>query len=419
VTQNDTIADAALAQTVAQNVQTAASAGVKTGDSARAALNATLPTASRPAVLPRVAPGGVSGEVQLVHEDRVRYERLGVIGAGGMGEVERATDVDIGRTVAIKRLLPEASTESNVARFVSEVRIVGGLEHPNVVPIHDVGVDEQGRYFFVMKYVEGDTLERVIEKLQAGDPDARARWTIEARIDAFLGLLHALDVAHSKGIVHRDVKPSNVMVGKHGEVWLMDWGVARHTGGVELPAPPQSAPDTNALKPAREVRTTRHGALVGTPAYMAPEQARADGSAVGPRSDLYAACVVFHELLTLRHCMDHRMGSLEELLAAVKGEAPQVWGSAEPVPAELIHFCARGLRKDPAERWGSAVEMIQALQAIRAGEVRVQCLFTLQKRIWREGGRLVDRHPFVALAVLLTTVGFALGGAFGLVRAML
>src|SRR4029077_11444666 len=124
---------------------------------------------------------------------RTRYEPSKVLGAGGMGEVVLVSDHDIDRKVAIKRLLPELTDQATLARLVDEIRTVGRLEHPNIVPIHDVGVDEAGRYFFVMKYVEGETLETIIEKLAARDPAYTARFSVEARIEIFLGLLHALE----------------------------------------------------------------------------------------------------------------------------------------------------------------------------------------------------------------------------------
>src|SRR5262249_13795396 len=133
-------------------------------------------------------------------ESRSRYEPTKLLGAGGMGEVVLVTDHDIERKVALKRLLPEMTDPSILARFVDEIRTVGRLEHPNIVPIHDVGVDELGRYFFVMKYVEGETLESIIEKLQAGDPKYVEKYSIEVRIELFLGVLHALSYAHERGI---------------------------------------------------------------------------------------------------------------------------------------------------------------------------------------------------------------------------
>src|SRR6185312_9441186 len=128
---------------------------------------------------------------------------------------------------AVKRLLPDLTSPPILARFVDEIRTVGRLEHPNIVPIHDVGVDELGRYFFVMKYVEGETLESIIDKLAAGDPAYLAKYSVEVRIELFLGILHALEYAHAQGVVHRDIKPANVMVGRYGEVVLMDWGISK------------------------------------------------------------------------------------------------------------------------------------------------------------------------------------------------
>jgi serine/threonine-protein kinase len=316
------------------------------------------------------------------------------------------------------------ATATGLARFVDEVRIVGSLEHPNVVPVHDVGLDADGRYFFVMKYCDGQTLESIIERLAAGDPQAQAEWPWGRRVDVFVGLLRALEYAHARGIVHRDVKPANVMVGRFGEVWLMDWGVAKRKDGTEIAWTTQ---DSDTAQPPRSaVRTTRHGSIIGSPAYMAPEQARADHASVDARSDLYAACVLFHELLTTTHYLEHRMGSLVELLDAVQKESPNVLlrglqsrNGQGPAPAELLHFVARGLAKEPSARFQSATEMIRILQDAAGGLIRVQCPVTLTKRVLREVTSFVDRHPALATWVLAALVVSVVVGPVSLLAALL
>ena len=125
-----------------------------------------------------------------------------------MGEVSLEHDNDIGRTVAVKRLAADLDHPDSLVRFIAEVQTIGQLEHPNIIPIHDVGLDQDGRYYFVMKYVDGETLESIITKLAAGDPDYHARYPFEVRVEMFLGLLHALQYAHDQGVVHRDIKPA-------------------------------------------------------------------------------------------------------------------------------------------------------------------------------------------------------------------
>ena len=170
----------------------------------------TAPTLARTGtVLPRVEPAG--DDVKLVHDGRTRYEPKRLLGEGGMGTVTLAVDHDIDRAVALKQVRQDVGARG-VARFVEEVRTIGRLEHPNIIPIHDVGVDEAGNYFFVMKYVEGETLEAIIEQLAAGDPAAHQRFSYEVRVQIFIGLLRALAYAHDRGIIHRDLKPANVMV---------------------------------------------------------------------------------------------------------------------------------------------------------------------------------------------------------------
>jgi eukaryotic-like serine/threonine-protein kinase len=176
----------------------------------------------RTTVLPRIEVEGDSP--QLVRSDRPRYERQGVLGEGGVGEVLRTMDNDIERMVAIKRLKTDMRGASHLVRFVDEIRTIGSMEHPNIVPIHDVGVDDEGQYFFVMKYVQGETLETIVEKLAQGDPLYHARFGFERRAEIFLAICEAISYAHARGVVHRDIKPANVMVGPHGEVTVMRLG---------------------------------------------------------------------------------------------------------------------------------------------------------------------------------------------------
>jgi serine/threonine-protein kinase len=358
-------------------------------------------TGVRTTVLPRI--DGDGAHLRLVQESRARYEPLKLLGAGGMGEVMLVHDQDIARKVAVKRLLPEMGDPAILARFVDEIRTVGRLEHPNIVPIHDVGVDEQGRYFFVMKYVEGETLEDIIAKLAAGDPSYHERFSFEMRVEILLDILHALEYAHANGVVHRDIKPANVMVGRYGEVMLMDWGIARPLSATRDLAAAAVNATIGEAAPESRMFATRVGTLVGTPAYMAPEQARGENDKVDARSDLYSACALFVELLSLRHYLPAKTSVADLLSAVIKEEVSfyQLRARKSPhqpkVPAELLHFCKRGLSKDPAQRHASAACMIEELQRSLEGKLAVQCHVTFMKRSLREATRFVDRWPKLSL----------------------
>ncbi len=367
-------------------------------------------SAARTTVLPHVDGDGTV--VQLSLQERSRYEATKLLGAGGMGEVVLVRDHDIDRRVALKRLLPDMTHPTILARFVDEIRTVGRLEHPNIVPIHDVGVDELGRYFFVMKYVEGETLENIIEKLAAGDPAYTAKYSVEVRIELFLGLLHALEYAHAQGVVHRDIKPANVMVGRFGEVVLMDWGIAKPLAEKrDAAAGAEGALGAHGDGEGERARmyTTRVGSLIGTPAYMAPEQARGDNDKIDVRSDLYSAMVLFHELIGLKHYLSDKE-TLQALLAGVTTEELgffKILGMKYPLalpPAELIHLFEKGLQKDPAKRFQSAAELIAKLHGILEGKVAVQCHITFTKRSFRELGRVVDRAPWLGFFMMLGIV---------------
>ncbi len=359
----------------------------------------TASSAGRTTVLPRVQWTG--DDPQIVSTSRPRFQSQGGLGEGGMGEVVAALDQDIGREVAIKRLRPEVRGHADVARFVDEIRIVGALEHPNIVPIHDVGVDEGGALYFVMRKVQGQTLESIIERLAAGDPLAHAHWTFERRVHLFRQLLDAVAFAHGRGFVHRDIKPANVMVGHFGEVFLMDWGIAK-----PVKAADHARAHIDPPKKPERFTTTHVGAIVGTPAYMSPEQAR--GEPVDVRSDIYSLCVLLHEFLCLKHYLSEQK-TLESLVVAVQHERPAspTFTSSphqSPTPADLSHFVAKGLEKDPAKRYQTVTEMSERLDAREEGIIPVQCPITFTKRGSREFLRLLDRHPSLVMAVMALSI---------------
>ncbi|EYF05787.1 serine/threonine-protein kinase [Chondromyces apiculatus] len=381
-------------------------------------------SASRATTLPRVE--GQGSAMRLIPEVRARYQTLKVLGAGGMGEVFLVHDNDIVRKVAVKRLLSDDTSPATLARFVDEIRTVGRLEHPSIVPIHDVGIDEEGRYYFVMKYVEGETLESIIERLVARDPAYHRKYTIERRCEIFVALLHALAYAHAHGIVHRDIKPANIMVGRFGEVMLMDWGIAKPiTAENDHAASAQGTLATlgDAGKDERaRLYATRIGTLVGTPAYMSPEQARGDNDQIDSRSDLYSAAVVFHELLTLHHYLSDRR-TIDQMLTGVMSEEfsnARLYGSPAAVqariPGELMYFVARGIEKAPADRFQSADEMIESLQMFLSGQMEVTCHVTLQKRILSDMGRFIDKHSRAGMFILLFLTATVLFSAIQIVR---
>ena len=190
-----------------------------------------------------------------------RYEIVRRLGRGGMGVVYAATDRVVQREVAIK-VLDDLGSRADAAHLLAEARILGRLEHPGIVPVHDAGTLADGRVFYVMKLVRGNRLDTAI-----------ASRTLSERLDLFLRICEAVSFAHAHGIVHRDLKPQNVMLGPFGEVLVMDWGVAKVDGN-----------------------TADHGVVVGTPGYMAPEQEQ-DARSVDSRADIYALGVILEAML--------------------------------------------------------------------------------------------------------------------------
>jgi len=330
-----------------------------------------------------------------------RFIEDGQLGIGGVGEVVRALDVDIGRRVAIKRLRADRRDASNLTRFVREVRLVGTLEHPNIVPLHDVGRTGSDEIYAVMKWIDGRTLHQLIEELRAGDPELHARFPFDARVRIFLEVCRGIAYAHERSILHRDIKPGNIMLGSNGEVQILDWGLAKARKVSTLP---------DELAPAADgwANETVAGSVLGTPAYMAPEQAA--GAGYDERSEVFALGLLLWELLTLQPLSDEHTTTDEALRDAQTRRVR--WAThvpahpaQGPVPANLAWIIDRAVKPVPADRYQNVQQLLEAIEGAVAGQFEVKCLYSLHQRMLSTATHWHDRHPamfpFVAIGSVL------------------
>jgi eukaryotic-like serine/threonine-protein kinase len=310
------------------------------------------------------------------------------LGRGGMGAVLRASDRLLGRSVALKVLGDSTRDHALLRRFVVEAQLGAQLEHPNIVPFYEFLATAEGRPAFAMKLVDGETLDGYLE--ECGSSAARARTPphdLWSRLDRFLKICDAIDYAHARGVVHRDLKPGNVMLGSHNEVYVMDWGVARVLDD------PQE-PRREALRPAGSgAGLTEDGEVVGTPAYMAPEQARCE--AVTPAMDQYALGMLLAELLTLQ--APRRGSSRQQLSDALLGAPPLLEPRFDgPLPRELLAVVRKATALRPEHRYASVVDLAADVRRF----VRDEPVSVLRDRSWLRLWRRVKRHPQVVLGTI-------------------
>jgi eukaryotic-like serine/threonine-protein kinase len=255
-----------------------------------------------------------------------RYRLLERVARGGMGVVYAAEDETLERRVALK-VLDVPGTDGDLAnRLMREARVLARLEHPGIVPVHDVGTLADGRVFYTMKFVEGQRLDRFIEGVES----------VQDRLRLFLRICEAVAFAHARGVLHRDLKPANIMVGPFGEVLVMDWGLAKilrgEQQGVDLAADPEATILERPKQPGAGSDSTKssvitgHGTVLGTPGYMSPEQARGEVQVLDARSDIFSLGALLRFMLTQKTpagCTPRLDRSLEAICVKATAERPE------------------------------------------------------------------------------------------------
>ncbi len=339
-----------------------------------------------------------------------RYAIEGEVGRGGMGAVLRVLDRKLGRPIAMKVILGQALGASThgtpsiqprqLARFLNEAKVTSRLEHPGIVPVHDIGVDDRGRAYFTMKLVGGRTLAEVFERQALGDPE----WPKTRVLGLIQRVCEAVAYAHDNGVIHRDLKPANVMIGDFGEVYVMDWGLARSLTSLEADAGLALSGSATADVLLEQMSMTHEGIVLGTPAYMPPEQAGGQVEEMGPHSDVYSIGAMLYHLLANHppYCSSSERLTGSSVIERIRSGPPAPIDRVSASP-ELVSICSRAMARERVARYPSVTELSGELRAFLDGRV-VRAYETgpwAEARKWIRRNRALAATGLSAIAILI------------------
>lgn len=341
--------------------------------------------------------GAVTPEAEGRYDPDVRE-----LGRGGIGRVLAVYDRHLGRRVAIKELLPSSEAgeiaESDLIRFLREARVTGQLEHPNIVPVYELGQRSDGTLFYSMKIVRGRTLRQALKGAETLADRLRL-------LPHYVDLANAIAYAHSRGVVHRDIKPDNVMLGEFGETIVLDWGLTKVRGEPEDVAVGATVRRQRALLDSDTDSATRAGDVLGTPAYMSPEQAAGDIGRVDERSDVWSLGAVLFEMLTGQPPF---RGSkpMEMLWRVAEGDVPRVSDFEPAAPRDLAAVAQKAMRRRRADRYPDATSLVADVEAFMTGQ-RVGAYDYTALELLR---KFIVEHRAAATAVFAIALVVLVGG---------
>ena len=353
----------------------------------------------------------------------LRFRVLRPHAKGGLGEVFVAEDGELHREVALKQIKQQyADDPTSRSRFMLEAEITGGLEHPGIVPVYGLGTYSDGRPFYAMRFIKGDSLKDAIERFHAGGrarfaQSAKQRGTVPLATDAyssidfrkllgrFVDVCNAIEYAHSRGVLHRDLKPGNIMLGKYGETLVVDWGLAKALGATELTEGASEAP----VRPASGGNSagTQMGSAIGTPRFMSPEQAEGRLDVVGARSDVYSLGATLYCLLTGEPPLANEDDTEEVLRRVTRGEIPSPRTLRPQIPKPLEAICMEAMAAKPGERYASPRALADDIEHWLADEP----VTAFRESVLRTVSRFARRHRTLAASFIAVLLTIALGSS--------
>jgi serine/threonine-protein kinase len=337
-----------------------------------------------------------SGSASPTELPPLRYKPVQFHARGSLGEVLLAQDDELNRQVAVKRIREQhADDPESRRRFLREAEVTGRLEHPGIVPVYGLGQDADGRPYYAMRFIQGESLKDAIERFHAAEKPGRdpgeRRLALRQLLASFVAVCKTMAYAHSRGVLHRDLKPANIMLGKYGETLVVDWGLARAFERDDLARSLGEASLTPSLDAGGG--ETRVGQMVGTPAYASPEQAAGLWDVIGPASDIFSLGATLYNLLT--NCLPYDgEGVLEIIDQASKGEVIPPRHRKKDVPRALEAVCLKAMAGKRQARYDTALELAAEVEQWLADEPVSAYSESIVERMARTG-----RRHWVVLAI--------------------
>jgi WD40 repeat protein/serine/threonine protein kinase len=339
-------------------------------------------------------------------KEKTRFRILRPHAEGGLGQVFVAQDIELNREVALKEIkFNRVNDQDSRSRFVLEAEITGGLEHPGIVPVYGLGQYADGRPFYAMRFIHGDSLAEAVDRFHAKPAKGNGYDSVEFRnlLGRFLDVCNAIEYAHSRGVLHRDLKPGNIMLGKYGETLVVDWGLAKAQGRSEQ----HQLSGEQSLEPrsASGSSATQMGSAIGTPAYMSPEQAAGRLDKLGPASDVYSLGATLYYVLTGQPPFSKQDNVSTALRKVQAGDFSPPRAVKPTIPKALEAICLKAMRTAPAERYASPRALADDTERYLADDP----VSVVAEGVVSRGTRWLRRNRGIAatalLGLLLLTIG--------------